>query len=125
VRAAGLFADGTYGAGWNAVGATDYLGVAGKGVTGLFYGDKTQVVAQLFEIGACITWNVIVGGVIFYVLGKVVPMRVTAAVEIAGLDVPEMGVPAYPEWHSPVAPEDVPQEQVAAAMSSLAPAKAG
>ena len=34
VLAVGLFSDGTYGAGWNGVGATDYLGVAGKGVTG-------------------------------------------------------------------------------------------
>src|SRR6185369_14720375 len=73
VIAVGLFSDGTYGAGWNAVGATDYLGVAGKGVTGLFYGDKTQIVAQLIEAGAAIGWNVIVGGVIFYVLGKITP----------------------------------------------------
>jgi len=36
-----------------------------------------------------------------------------------------MGVPAYPEWMPPVAPEDVPQEQIAAAISSLSPAKAG
>jgi len=34
----GLFADGTYGAGWNGVGAATYLGNAGQGVTGLFYG---------------------------------------------------------------------------------------
>jgi hypothetical protein len=68
---------------------------------------------------------VIVGGVIFYALGKIVPMRVTAAIEIAGLDVPEMGVPAYPEWMPPVAPEDVPPEQIEAAITSLSPAKAG
>src|SRR3954471_10464925 len=94
--AVGLFSDGTYGAGWNGVGATDYLGTPGKGVTGLFYGDHTQIIAQLFEGGAAIGWNVVVGGVIFYVLGKIVPMRVSAAIEIAGLDVPEMGDPAYP-----------------------------
>ena len=35
----GLFADGTYGAGWNGVGAATYLGKAGQGVTGLFHGD--------------------------------------------------------------------------------------
>src|SRR5205823_560494 len=34
--AVGLFSDGSYGQGWNGVGATDYLGVAGRGVTGLF-----------------------------------------------------------------------------------------
>ena len=30
----GIFADGTYGAGWNGVGAATYLGHAGQGVTG-------------------------------------------------------------------------------------------
>ena len=38
----GIFADGTYGAGWNGVGATTYLGAAGKGVTGLLYGDPAS-----------------------------------------------------------------------------------
>src|SRR3954451_21139896 len=52
VLAVGLFADGSYGQGWNGVGATEYLGTTGaalKGVTGLFYGDSTQIVAQAFE----------------------------------------------------------------------------
>jgi Amt family ammonium transporter len=100
------------------------MGVAGKGVTGLFYGDGKQLIAQAIESGSCIAWNVVVGGVVFYLLGKVIPARVTAAVEIAGLDVPEMGVPAYPEWLPPVAPEDVSAEQIEAAMTSLLPAKA-
>ena len=96
----GLFSDGTYGAGWNGVGATEYLGVAGKGVTGLFYGDGKQLIAQ-FDRGAASAsrWNVVVGGVIFWVLGKVLGSnRVSAEVEIAGLDIPEMGVPGYPEF---------------------------
>src|SRR3954467_7078501 len=70
VVAVGLFSDGTYGAGWNGVGAPDYLGKAGQGVTGLFYGDSKQLIAQLVECGACIAWNVVVGGVIFYAIGK-------------------------------------------------------
>ena len=119
VLAVGLFSDGTYGGGWNGVGATDYMGVAGKGVTGLFYGDSKQIVAQLIEVGAAIGWNVVVGGVIFYVLGKIIPARVTAAVEIAGLDVPEMGIPAYPEFLPAVSPEDVPKEQITAAMEEI------
>ena len=45
----GLFADGTYGSGWNGVGATTYLGKAGQGVTGLFYGDSKQFVVQLID----------------------------------------------------------------------------
>lgn len=31
-----IFADGTYGIGWNKTGITQYLGVAGQGVTGIF-----------------------------------------------------------------------------------------
>jgi Amt family ammonium transporter len=50
--AVGLFADGTYGAGWNNAGVTEYLGVAGQGVTGLIAGanlsnDPGQFTAQL------------------------------------------------------------------------------
>ena len=40
--ALGIFADGTYGAGWNGVGAATYLGKAGQGVTGLLHGDTSQ-----------------------------------------------------------------------------------
>ena len=45
--AVGIFADGTYGAGWNGVGASTYLGVPGQGVTGLLHGDTTQFLMQL------------------------------------------------------------------------------
>jgi Amt family ammonium transporter len=50
--AVGLFADGTYGAGWNNVGATEYVGVPGQGVTGLIAranlpNDPGQFTAQL------------------------------------------------------------------------------
>ena len=89
--AVGLFSDGSYGQGWNGVGATDYLGVAGQGVTGLFYGDSKQLVAQLIEVVVGVAWNVVVGGVAFFVIGKLVGNRVSAEVEIAGLDMPEMG----------------------------------
>ena len=97
--AVGLFSDGTYGAGWNGVGATQYMGQAGRGVTGLFYGDPSQLVAQCIEAGTCIAWNVLVGGSLFWIVGKLIGgNRVSAEVELAGLDVPEMGVPGYPEF---------------------------
>lgn len=116
VLAVGIFSDGTYGAGWNLVGATEYLGVAGKGVTGLLYGDGKQIIAQLAEAGAAIGWNVVVGGVIFFVLGKILGSnRVPAEVEIAGLDVPEMGVPGYPEFVKTMLPEEVPAAALAEA----------
>jgi Amt family ammonium transporter len=116
--AVGLFSDGTYGAGWNGVGATEYLGKAGQGVTGLFYGDSKQLIAQLVEGGVGLAWNVVVGGVAFYIVGKLVGgNRVSAEVELAGLDVPEMGVPGYPEFVMVGSPE-------AAAMTAAAEVKA-
>lgn len=102
VLAVGLFADGTYGSGWNGVGATEYLGTTGaalKGVTGLFYGDHTQIIAQLLEVVVAISWNMAVGGFFFWAIGKVLGSnRVSAEVEKEGLDVAETGVPAYPDF---------------------------
>jgi Amt family ammonium transporter len=122
--AVGLFSDGSYGAGWNGVGATEYLGKAGQGVTGLFYGDGKQLIAQLVETGVGITWNVVVGGVIFYVIGKVLGSnRVSEEVEVAGLDVPEMGVPGYPEFLSTRAAEGVAMVAEAASVPLTAVAK--
>ena len=106
--AVGLFSDGTYGQGWNGVGATDYLGVAGRGVTGLFYGDAKQLVAQLIEVVVGLGWNVVVGGVAFWVIGKLVGNRVSAEVEIKGLDIPEMGAEGYPDFLRPQEEEVVP-----------------
>jgi Amt family ammonium transporter len=123
VIAVGLFADGSYGAGWNGVGATEYLGTKGAnlmGVTGLFYGDSKQLIAQVVEVVVGVGWNVVVGGVAFYAIGKLLGSnRVTAAVEIAGLDIPEVGVPAYPEFMQSVAPESVPAAEVAAAKAAI------
>jgi Amt family ammonium transporter len=121
--AVGLFSDGTYGTGWNGVGATEYLGTSGaalKGVTGLFYGDSKQLIAQLIEGGVAIAWNVIVGGVAFYIIGKLVGNRVAPEVEIAGLDVPEMGVPGYPEFIPQMAPAEVPAAEIAVAKAAFA-----
>jgi Amt family ammonium transporter len=120
VLCVGLFADGTYGAGWNGVGASEYLGKAGQGVTGLFYGDSSQFVAQLLEGGAGLAWNVVVGGVVFFVLGKVLGSnRVAPEVELAGLDVPEMGIPGYPEFVKTTLPEEVPAAEVAEAKALM------
>jgi Amt family ammonium transporter len=119
--AVGLFSDGSYGQGWNAVGATDYLGKPGLGVTGLFYGDSSQLVAQLVETGTGLVWNVVMGGIAFYVVGKLVGgNRVSAEVEVAGLDVPEMGVPGYPEFLPLMTPEAAAAELKAAKLTDLA-----
>ena len=84
----GLFADGKYGDGLN--------GVAG-GVRGLFYGDPTQLYAQLVAIGVLIIWGFGVSFIFFKVLDKVWGIRTAPEVELEGLDLPEMGVLAYPD----------------------------
>jgi Amt family ammonium transporter len=108
----GLFSDGTYGQGWSGVGATDYMGHSGLGVVGLFYGDSKQLVAQVIEVVVCIGWNVIVGGILFAIIGKIVGNRVSAETEIQGLDMPEMGVEGYPEL--PKMPEPMHAPAIAA-----------
>jgi ammonium transporter, Amt family len=93
----GIFSDGTYGAGWNGVGAATYLGRAGQGVTGLFHGDVRQFVCQFVGATLCAVWAFGATYVVFSVVNKIKAMRVTREVELEGLDVPEFGLPGYPE----------------------------
>ncbi len=93
----GIFADGAYGSGWNGVGATSYLGVDGQGVTGLLYGDVTQFFTQLGGATLMAVYAFGVTYVVFKIVNAIVPMRVSKMVEAEGLDVPEFGMPAYPE----------------------------
>jgi ammonium transporter, Amt family len=93
----GIFADGTYGAGWNGVGAASYLGVAGQGVTGLLYGDSKQFLVQLIGAGICFAWAFGATFVVFKVVNAIRSMRVSPEVELEGLDVPEFGGLAYPD----------------------------
>jgi len=93
----GIFADGTYGAGWNGIGAASYLGNAGQGVTGLLHGDFTQFITQL---GGATLMVIYAFGFTYAVIGVVNAfrsIRVPKEVEMEGLDVPEFGLPAYPE----------------------------
>jgi ammonium transporter, Amt family len=93
----GIFADGTYGAGWNGVGPSSYLGHAGQGVTGLLHGDTRQLLVQLGGATLCAIWAFGATFAVFTVVNKVKSMRVKPEVEEEGLDVPEFGMPAYPE----------------------------
>ncbi|HVY28580.1 MAG TPA: ammonium transporter [Polyangiaceae bacterium] len=87
ILALGLFSNGTYGEGYN--------GVAGT-VKGLFYGDSGQFFASLIGIGANIAYVGIMAGFAFWVIGRLMGgHRVSREVELAGLDVPEMGVDGY------------------------------
>ena len=91
VVSVGLFADGTsnYGGSWNGVNGS---------VTGLFYGDATQLLAQLMGVATLL-------GVVFilsFCFGTLVDLlmgqRAPAKSELEGLDLPEMGSLAYPEF---------------------------
>ncbi len=93
----GLFADGTYGAGWNGVGAANYLGKAGQGVTGLFYGDSSQFMVQVIGAVVCAVWGFGLTFITFKVVNGIKSMRVSRDVEEQGLDVPEFGLACYPE----------------------------
>jgi Amt family ammonium transporter len=93
----GIFADGTYGAGWNGVGATTYLGKAGQGVTGLLYGDTRQFFCQLGGATLCAIWAFGAAFLVFSIVNKIKSMRVPPEVELEGLDIPEFGMKAYPE----------------------------
>ncbi|MGA8299042.1 MAG: ammonium transporter [Terriglobales bacterium] len=93
----GIFADGTYGAGWNGVGASSYLGQAGRGVTGILHGDTSQFLCQLLGATICVAWAFGATFVVFWSVNKVRSMRVSPESEIEGLDMPEFGMPAYPE----------------------------
>jgi len=86
VIALGLFADGSYGDGWN--------GVAGT-VKGLFYGDASQFFAQLIGVATNIIYVGAIGWVVFKLIDKLVGNRVSAQDELDGLDVPEMGTEGY------------------------------
>jgi len=91
VISVGLFADGrsNYAGAWN--------GVPGS-VTGLFYGDPGQLVAQLIGcatlIGFVFSMSFVINAAIDLVMGQ----RVSPEVELQGLDIPEMGALGYPEF---------------------------
>jgi ammonium transporter, Amt family len=93
----GLFADGTYGAGWNSVGVASYLGKAGQGVTGLLHGDSSQFMIQLGGATLMAVYSFGFTYVIFRIVNSVRSMRVSQETELSGLDVPEFGMVAYPE----------------------------
>jgi Amt family ammonium transporter len=91
VISVGLFADGksNYGGSWN--------GVAGS-VTGLFYGDAGQLVAQLMGVATLIGLVFSFSFVLNLGLDAIMGQRVNARAELEGLDLPEMGALCYPEF---------------------------
>ena len=67
-------------------------------MTGLFYGDPGQLVAQLFGVSALLGVVFAFSFVLNLAIDAVVGQRVSAKAELEGLDLPEMGALAYPEF---------------------------
>ncbi len=96
VLSVGIFADGQYGSGWN---LTESAVTADKGVTGFLY-DFELGIRQFASqaIGAAVI--VFVMGTVAYLFFKMQgkSIRSKREDEIGGLDMPEMGMLAYPEF---------------------------
>jgi len=91
VISVGLFADGksNYGGSWNGVNGS---------VTGLFYGDPSQLVAQLIGVATLVGFVFSLAYVLNIFVDYFVGQRVAAESELEGLDVPELGALGYPEF---------------------------
>jgi ammonium transporter, Amt family len=79
--AVGIFADGTYG-----------------DVSGLIVGNTSQIIAQLIDIVVVAVWAFGTGYIMFFLIKKIVGLRVSAEEELIGLDLGEHGYSAYPEF---------------------------
>ncbi len=122
VLSLGLFADGTYGQGWNGsfwyklpdgtlkwfaekFNGADALpdGWTEQGVTGLLHGNSSQFVAECIGVLANVVWVFVIAYTFFWVVEKLIGNRVSPEAELEGLDVPEMGVLGYinEDLHSP------------------------
>jgi Amt family ammonium transporter len=117
VLAVGIFADGTYGSGWN--------GVSGN-VTGLLYGDSGQLLAQIAHVFIGFAWAMGVTFLIFGIAKRFMQIRVSPEAELEGLDVPEFGALCYPDFvlsSEAMAPRS--SDVALAARQPQAPAPAG
>ncbi|MEZ5182625.1 MAG: ammonium transporter [Acidimicrobiales bacterium] len=101
VLAVGIFSNGKYGAGWNAT--TEGAAAKANGVTGIIYGSVGwgQLAAQ--AVGALVLCTVILGVAyaFFFIQNKLTKggIRSEEEHELMGVDLPEMGALAYPEFH--------------------------
>ena len=91
VLSLGLFADGVYGDGLNGVPGT---------VRGLFYGGGlSQLAAEVVGASVCMVFTFAAFYAFFKLVGLLIGNRVSKEVELEGLDLSEVGVLAYPEFH--------------------------
>ena len=85
----GLFADGTYG----------NYSLTKPYATGLFYGGGWgQFIAQAISCIVVFVWAFGIGYIVFKLMDKAFGIRVSPAEGLQGLDIPEHGTPAYPDF---------------------------
>jgi Amt family ammonium transporter len=101
VLAVGLFADGTYGAGWNGV-PTPVRGIIPALLDGASImgdnGPMSQLGAQMIDVGVGFVWAFGVTYLVFITAKRFIQVRVSAEVEIEGTDEGEFGQVCYPEF---------------------------
>ena len=88
--AVGIFADGSY-----------------LGIEGVVVGEAGQIVAQLISMGTVVAWALGTGLVLFWALDRTMGLRASREEELEGLDEPEHGTLAYPEF--PLQPQGEPE----------------
>ena len=99
VLSVGIFANGDYGAGWNGVVRDAMVKQYGAdGVRGILYGDASQLVMQAIDCVVLAAFGFVMAYAWFKVSNLITPIRVSAEVELAGLDLPEMGTQGYPDF---------------------------
>ena len=114
VISVGIFANGQYGAGWNGVVRDAYVQAYGMdGVRGILYGDSSQLVMQLISAVTVSVFGFVMAYVWFKLSDAITPVRVPAATELEGLDVPETGAHAYPDHTLQIPTGHTPQAGVA------------
>ncbi|QXC59652.1 ammonium transporter [Aquihabitans sp. G128] len=97
VLCVGIFSDGQYGFGWNATEGLD-----ARGVTGVLYGGEGWGQLGVQALSVVVIWTVIFGFAFgfFKLQNKLMKggIRPTEEMELEGMDMPEMGALAYPEF---------------------------
>jgi ammonium transporter, Amt family len=99
VLCVGIFSDGSYGSGWNATGNA-VADPVGHGVRGIIKGDWGQLGAQAIGMLTLVTLMFGLAYAFFFIQNKLTKggIRSDEMDELMGLDLPEMGVLAYPEF---------------------------
>jgi len=68
------------------------------GVRGLLYGDPSQLVMQAIDCAVLVVFGFLMAYAWFKLSDLMTPLRVDRETELEGLDGPEMGTLAYPDF---------------------------